>query len=249
MKHRLPALPALLALLALLPVAHPQETDGFDTRLNAGFTLTDGNSDTTLLTLGAETKYARETREFLASARYEYGRATVENADGAETDRTHVDTAGAEAQGNAFFSEKSYGFVNARAERDEIADLDYRLLGGPGLGRYLVRNDVWNLSVEAGLVYVTEKEGGDEENYAACRLAQRYERDLNDTARVWQSLEFMPQVEDAELYLLNAEIGLESKLGAKLGLRVTAVNKYDSDPADDAEENDLTVTAGFSYAL
>jgi len=240
----------LVFLASLISLAlNAQETEGFNTRLNAGFTLTDGNSDSTLLTLGMDTKNVRENREFLASATYKYGRTTVENNDGEDIEKTNVDSAKGKAQGNLLFSEKTYAFLNAAAERDEIADLKYRFLGGPGIGHYLIRNDDTSLSVEAGLVYVAESENGQEEDYPAFRAAQSFEHALSDTARLWQSLEYIPEADDTSVYLLNAEIGAEAKLGEKLALRLVATDKYDSDPAADAEENDLTLVAGLSYEL
>jgi putative salt-induced outer membrane protein YdiY len=236
----------ILFLLSLPLLA--QNTDGFETRTHAGLTLNRGNSETTQLTLGADTKRIQDSNEITANAAYTYGQTTTRRDDGSEETSTNVDKADAQAQVNHLYTARTYGLFNLSALSDEIARIDYRILAGPGLGHYLVRNDIWTLSSELGAAMLTENVENSSESYMVLRAAQNFERKLNDHARVWQTLEFLPRAEDVDSYLLNAELGVEARLNGSLSLRVVLQNKYDSTPASDRKNNELTIISGISYA-
>lgn len=239
----------LLAALSFISVTFAQETKGFETDLNAGFTLTRGNSETSRLTLGAASKRIKEKHEFLLSASYDYGQTTTSNADGIETETTNMDRAKAEAQSNWLFSEKTYSFFNLTLEKDEITKIDYRVTTGPGLGYYFLRNDMYLLSTESSLVYVIEELQQESDEYAAFRFAQKFERTFDNGARIWQSLELVANLSESEDYTLYSELGAKASLTGALSLRVVLQNKYNNDPEPDVENNDLTILSGISVRI
>lgn len=225
-----------------------QETEGFETDVNAGFTLTSGNSDTTNLVLGVETKNIKENQETLLSASYEYGQTTSTSADGVETDTTQTDRSKLVGQSNWLFTEMVYVVYNFTAEQDQIAKIDYRINTGPGLGYYFLRSDVSTLSTESSLVYVMEELDGVSDNYTAFRLAQNFEHKF-ENARIWQSFEGIFDLSEFESYFMNAEIGAEANLTARLGLRVVLKDKYNNQPESGVENNDLTLISGVSVTF
>lgn len=238
-----------LTLLALTSNVFSQETEGFQNNVNAGFTLTNGNSDTTMLILGAESKNIQEKQETLFSASYEYGQTTDTNDQGVKTETTNTDRAKAEAQSNWFLSKKMYTFYNLTTERDTKTKLDYRVTNGPGFGYYFLRNDDYLLSTESSVVYVVEEFDGNTDDYAAFRLAQKFEHTFVNGAKIWQSFETLFEFSDLEQYSFNAEIGAEAKLNGNLSLRVVLKDKYDNAPAKDVERNDLTFISGISVRI
>lgn len=248
--HTMKYLTASIALLTLITSSlQAQETDGFETGLNAGFTLTDGNSDTTNLSLGLETKQITESNEVRLNASYEYGQTTDTAKDGSETDRTHLDRAKLVGQSNWLLSDMAYTFYNFTLEQDQIAKIEYRINTGPGFGYYFLRDDTSILSVESSVVYVFEELNGVSDDYAAFRLAQNFEYKFENNARIWQTVEVVLDISDSDAYFFNAEIGAEASLTEKLALRVVLKDKYDNQPQSGVENNDLTLISGISLRL
>ncbi|MCH8510072.1 MAG: DUF481 domain-containing protein [Kiritimatiellae bacterium] len=240
---------SILALLLVTQIANARDTEGFETDLNLGLNLTRGNRETSTLTIGAQTKRIQAPHEFTAEVKYNYGRSTLRPDDGTKRTDTTQDVIEGETQYNYLFSENTYALVVFSALKDEIAKIDYRLIGGPGIGHYFVRNDVWLLSVEIGISYLTENQDGDKDDYITGRLAQKYERNLSENALVWQNLEYLPELEDFENYLLEVEIGARAQLNGNLSLRVVLQSRYDNTPAQGKKHNDLTLLAGIGYRL
>jgi putative salt-induced outer membrane protein YdiY len=238
----------LLAFCASALVAE-EELPGFVTDLNAGLNLNRGNTENSSLNLGAQTRFRSEVQEFDGRVLYNYGETTRRDEGGGRSSETTTDNAEANLQYNFFLTEQTYALAALSAFKDEQAAVNHRILIGPGLGTYLVRNEVWQLSVEGGLSYLMEDIAGESGEELVYRLAQNYDRALSENARVWQKLEYLPEVEDASAYLLNAEIGAEAKLNGNLSLRTVLVNRYDSEPAADSKKNDLSLLAGVSLRL
>ncbi|MCC5843671.1 MAG: DUF481 domain-containing protein [Verrucomicrobia bacterium] len=226
-----------------------EPTDGFVSDLNLGLTLNRGNTENSLMNIGLQTRNKTEVGDFRASFVYNYGETTREEGDGTSTSFTSTDNTKAEVQYNHLFSERAYGLVALSAFRDELAEIQYRILTGPGLGYFLVRNEVWSLAVEAGLSYLVEEVDNETDDYAVFRFAQLYERALSENASVWQNLEYLPESADFENYLLNFEIGAQAKLNGNLSLRVVLIQRYDNTPAAGNERSDWSLVSGISYRL
>lgn len=133
------------------------------------------------------------------------------------------------------------------ALHDGIADVDYRLTIGPGAGYYFIKSEKTKLSAEAGPSLVFEKQGGVEQSYGALRLAERFERRLNGRARLWQSAEVLPQVDNLDNFLIIGEIGIEADLTKKLSLRAFIQDTYDNAPAARRKENDVKLVTALGY--
>jgi putative salt-induced outer membrane protein YdiY len=251
LKH-LPAAVAACALAGGLPVACAQSGGAAEEKAPAweitammGASVTSGNSETVLFTanLLAEKKWARDEVRIGIDAGY--GES--------EGDKNNDYLKGA-IQYNHLFSERLYGYVRVDGLHDDIASVMYRLTVGPGVGYYFVKNDKITLSGEFGPGFVTERdaEGGgvySTDNYVTLRFAERFEYKFSSKAKLWQSVEFLPDVEDWGNYIVNAEIGIESPLTQKLSLRAYAQDTYDSQPAAGRENNDLKLVAGLAYKI
>ncbi len=203
-----------------------------------GFTLTQGNSDTMLATatlLGA-TKWGQNELSLGADGAY-----------GEVDDTRNAASAHGFGQYNRLFSERLYGYGRADVLHDAIADVEYRVTLSPGLGYYFIKNDRCKLAGEVGPGFIAEKLGHDEDQYFTLRVAERFEYKLSETARIWQSLEWIPEVGDFENYLLTAEVGVEADITPKLALSVVLRDNYDSEPAPGRKENDLRLISGLKY--
>jgi putative salt-induced outer membrane protein YdiY len=215
------------------------------TSLNAGLSLTDGNSETlranaSLISEGEKPSFG----SYRAGLEANYGRSRVEGV--RDTD---VDNARIFAGARRTICPHSYAYVDTTALYDSIADVDYRAIAGPGIGVYAVKNDRIVLSVDVGAAYLWEDVGNAPDDYFVLRGAQRLDVKLSETAKLWQSAEFLPKAEDFDIYLLTAEIGIEAAVNSRVNLRVVLQNKYDSEPAPGLKENDLALIAGLGVKL
>lgn len=238
---------AALAVLLVAQAGVAAETKAFTHTFSLGATITDGNSDSRQ---GNATWLTEGEKEGLGAIRLgaegNYGESRP--ADGGQMDKT-IENAKAFLNVKKTLSPKTYAYVDATYLYDDIALIDYRIAIGPGLGAFLVKNDATQVSVEVGPSYVFERVDSQTDSHPALRVAERIEHKLSATARVWESAEYLPDTERFSDYLVNAEVGVEAALNAKLNLRLVLQNKFDSEPADGTEKSDTTFIAGVSVKL
>jgi putative salt-induced outer membrane protein YdiY len=229
------------------------ETNKWDASIAAGATLTKGNSDTFLgnLTFKATRKYSPYD-EVLLGASGTYG--TTEKRDvlqpnGTLRDETETTTANASGFGqyNHLFTERFYGGVRLDLLHDAVSEVKYRVTLSPLAGYYLIKQTNTFLAVEAGPSLVTEKVGNESDTYAALRLAERFEHKFSNKARVWQSIEILPQIDRFENYIVNAEVGAEASLTENFSLRGVIQDTYDNEPAEHRKKNDIKLITSLVY--
>lgn len=210
----------------------------WETTAAAGLTLTRGNSETlsAVANLLAQRRWEQNELRFGADATY-----------GESDNEKNAESIHGFGQYNRLFTERAYGYARIDALHDAVADVEYRLTLSPGVGYYFIKDERTNLSGEVGPGVVFEKQGSDETTYFTVRFAERFEHKLNDRVRLWQSLEWLPQVDDFDNWILNAEIGVETQLTEKLSLRVFALDTYDNQPAPGRDENDLKLVTAVAY--
>jgi putative salt-induced outer membrane protein YdiY len=199
--------------------------------LEAGVSTASGNKN--LLRYDGAASAAKETE-----ANYVYLEAAGRY--GESDNETDAANATGEAKYQHKLTERTYAALDGYAKHDQIADLAYRLRGSLSLGRRFVWTERAVLSAELGPGYVSEKKGGDKEGFFAGRVGQYLEILISDNLQLWQSAEFVQNLEDNAVYFVNAEIGLETVLMGNLNLRFSVEDAYDSQPAEGKEGNDLT---------
>lgn len=234
------------AMLALLvsPCVFAAESEGEDTgdtQLSIAFNLTDGSSETKSVIVGARTKLDAENNQWFLGGDFSYGE---------EEDNKTVENGKVYTQYNWLFSERSFMNIRVEALYDDISEIDYRVIAGPpGLGYYLIKNDNTSFSAGAGLSYVWEEVGDITDDYPALRLSERLEQKLSETATLWESVAYLPEIEDFDNYLITGEIGIDAAINAHMSLQVVAKDRYDSVPAEDAEQNDVSINAGIVFRM
>ena len=203
-----------------------------------GLTLTRGNSDTVLVTGNVKTARKDKDNEWAFGIDGAYG----ENNSVKNNESLH-----GFGQYNRLFSERLFGYLRADALHDGIADVDYRVALSPGAGYYLLKDKDTSLAIEVGPGVVFEKRGGEEKTFATLRVAERFEHKLSDKARVWQSAEFLPEVNKFQNYLINAEAGIGASITKNLELSVVIQDNYVNLPAPGRKSNDVKIVSGVTY--
>jgi putative salt-induced outer membrane protein YdiY len=103
------------------------------------------------------------------------------------------------------------------------------------------------LSAEAGPSYVIESLGNVNRSYAGLRVGERFEHKFNDRAKLWQTAEFIPQVDRFSQYLFNFELGVDSAITKQVSLRAVLQDNYNSQPARGRKANDVRLITGIAY--
>lgn len=207
--------------------------------VTAGLTLVRGNTDTTLMSAAYEGKKKTEDNEYSLTAGTGYG-----EQDSAET----ADYYKYSMQWNHFITKRLYNYLRSDGLRDYIADIKYRLTLGDGLGYYLLKETNTSLALEAGVNYEAQTLGsGQADNFATVRLADRFERKLNDHFRLWQTFEIFPEVDRVDNYVFNLEVGAETTVYKSLNLKTYFEDSYNNRPATAHLKNDAKLVTGVSY--
>lgn len=231
----------VLAKAEAAPAPAPVQSPKYpwNSSITAGLTLTRGNSDTLLFTAGALTDKKTPDNEIGLGADAAYGENSgVKN----------VDTEHAFGQYNHLFSDRFYGYGRVEGLHDGIADLQYRLTVGPGVGYYFLKETNTTFAGEFGSSFVNQRLGDVTDNYATLRLAERFEHKFSSYgARVWESAEILPQVNKFENYLVNSEIGIEAALNSHLSLKTFLDDNFNNQPAAGREKNDIKLVSAISY--
>jgi len=180
-----------------------------------------------------------------------YGEDQVElpaSAGGGKTTQTSAESAHAFAQYNRLFTERIYGYFRLEGLYDGIAGIDYRITLSPGAGYYLIKHTNLFLRGELGPGYVFEKlKGSGTHDYATLRVAERGEWHINPRAKIWELLEYLPEIDRFQNYVVNAELGLDTAITAHLSQVTFIQDSYRSEPAPGRLHNDFKLVAGVKY--
>ena len=206
--------------------------------VSAGLTITRGNSHTLLYSGAIATDKKTPDNEFSLGASGAYG---------SQNSIQNVNNYSGFGQWNHLFTERFYGYARADALRDVIADLDYRFNIGPGAGYYLIKQTNTFLAVETGAGFQDEHLGGEYNSFATARLAERFEHKFSDRARLWQTAEFLPQVDKLQNYAVNFELGVEASITKTVSLKTCLDDSHQSEPAAKHYRNDVKLISGVSY--
>lgn len=224
--------------------APPASTNKWDTTAAAAVTLTRGNSESFLATVSLDTKKKWSRDEVAFGVAGGYGESTVNDVNTKNTEFVK-----GYGQYNRLFSDRFYGGLRVDGEYDGIAGVDYRFKISPLAGYYLIKNDKMTLSVEAGPAVILENlKGVPSRSYWAARFGERFEYKLTASTKIWESIDYMPQIDHwADNYLLNFEAGIDTAITKQWSLRVVFQDMYASEPAPGKKNNDMRLLAGVGY--
>lgn len=220
---------------AKAPAASPSP---WDISLAAGLALTEGNSDTLLVTadLNAHAEFS-DSEVFLGAG----------GAYGEVSDTVNAQRAYASAQYNHFISGPFYAGSRTDFLYDEISATDYRVSQAALAGVYLIKEDRTSLAIEAGPAYTFEKVGGaGDTSYFSVYGGERFSHQLNDRVSVFQTLTALLDTDDTDNYILDARAGIDVKLNENISWQSAVQNLYDNQPAAGAKDNDFRLTSGLA---
>jgi len=221
-------------------------TNGWKSSVAVGVTLTRGNADTEMFSFTANTEKKWGLNDLMFGADGLYGKTRLPNTTDSETT---AETLHGFSQYNRLIGDGFFFYGRVDGLHDGVADIKYRLTLAPGAGYYFVTNKVLDLSLEAGPAYIKEQVDGRSEDFATLRLAQKLHYAIGPHAKVWDMIELLPQANDLNNYIINAEVGVQAGLskGDKYSLRVVLKDSYNNVPAAGRLKNDLYLIAALAY--
>ncbi len=221
-------------------------TNGWKTSIAFGLTLARGNTDTTLASARAFTEKKWQQNDLMFEADGLYGETKAPDA---PKNTENAETLHGFSQYNRSLGDRFYGYGRIDGFHDGIADIKYRLSLAPGLGYYLITNKTINLAMEIGPGYIKEQLEGESEAFAMLRLAEKFNYIISPHAKAWATVEILPQLNQFDNYIMNAEVGAEAGLtkGNSLSLRSVLQDSYNNIPAADRLKNDLKLIVSLAY--
>lgn len=170
------------------------------------------------------------------------------------TDRWEI-----EGQHDHFWGAKFYSYENAKYEQDDIAGLDYRLRLGAGGGYQWLDGyeskltGKWSFNQEVGAAWIknsyVEQDPSADDSYATVRYAHhlKYFPKWNDKVEGFHNLEYLPQVDDWENYLIKADVGFSTKIVMDFDLLCKIEWDYNSMPSLGRKSSDMRYIVGLGY--
>jgi putative salt-induced outer membrane protein YdiY len=230
-------------------LAHPKPpapTNGWKSSIAVGVTIARGNTDTTLASVTAVTEKKWDKNDLVFGGDGLYGETKAPNA---PKSTENAETLHGFGQYNRFFENGFYWYGRADGFHDGIADIKYRLTLAPGLGYFFLTNKTMDLSAEIGPGYIREQLEGRIESFVTLRMGEKYHYNISPIAKVWETVEFLPQVDNFNNYIINFETGIDAVLtkDKKLSLRTVLRDTYNNVPAAGRLKNDLQIITGLAY--
>jgi putative salt-induced outer membrane protein YdiY len=155
------------------------------------------------------------------------------------------------AQYDHFLDPKNYLFLNAKGERDELADLSLRTSAGGGYGRQFIDTDFTKLSAELGLSYVNEDyTDSPDRSFPSLGLGFKYEQKFfNQKLVFFNNLDLDQSLEDSSDLLLHNRMGLRVPIAHGLNLSTQFNIDYDGEPAAGKKATDSALIVSVGYAF
>jgi putative salt-induced outer membrane protein YdiY len=210
--------------------------------LNLGGAFNRGNSDEDQLNLNGEFIARTPEERYTVS-----GEVNEAKSDGVKTTSNRRLL----LQYDNFLDRKNYVYARARAESDEMADLNLRTSLGGGYGRQFLENDITKLSGEVGLNYVHEDyDVSPDQSFPTLSVGYKYDRKFLDKKLVFfNSVTLDANLDDTEDLLAHGRIGFRVPLAKNLNVSTQLNVDYDNQPADGAKKTDTALVFSLGYGF
>ncbi len=226
-----------ISLLAPPPNNDPVWTS----RIDALASRSNGNADTQVLSLIADSQYTHGI-----DGKNEH-RVTAywgdEEADG-ETTKEQIEV---DYTYRRYLRNDWYTGANLEFFRDSLKDVDSRWTVGAHLGKLFWDNALGRFSAEIGISQVFEDLAGDSESNPAVRFAMGYNRFLTPTTEFYHNNEFLTILGGGRGEIFDSSTGLRFSLSDALSVTVRADLRHETEPPEGAHRSDITYAFGVGY--
>jgi putative salt-induced outer membrane protein YdiY/small nuclear ribonucleoprotein (snRNP)-like protein len=230
-----------------LRMEHPRLIDLWAGLLDAGLSLTRGNSESTSFALtGKAARTTKRTKVTLYSTEI-YSRSTL-----AGVSNTTASAIRAGARLDVNLRGRSFAFALADFEHDRFQDLDLRTVLGGGLGYHLIKEKDRTFDVFGGATYNQEyyskpfspPNPSTTRKTAEIVLGETLATKLGSRTTLGEQFSFFPNLSDTGDYRLQLDATAATKLKNWLSWQVTFSDRYVSRPLLGLKNNDVLFTTG-----
>ena len=212
--------------------------------LDAGLSLSRGNSETTNFTLGATATRTTEKDKIGAFINELYAKALTNGIDLTTANAIH---AGIRYDFN--LSPKVFAFAFTDFDRDRFQQLNLRNVLGGGLGYHVIKSDATNFDLFGGASFDQEYFSTLDRKSAELLAGESFDHKFSGVFSVKQRLEFYPNVTDTGQYRLVFDAAAITKMSKVFSLEIDASDRYISNPVNGLKGNDLLLTTGIRVAF
>ena len=224
----------------------PEEPIEWTGRIGVGVIIQSGNTRTQDANIDIDAQRETDADRIIVDAEY------IENKE--ENVETGIETTSKRRYAlgghyDYFLAEDWYVYGDVGAEKEVTANLDLRMAIGFGGGTRYIKTENTSVDLELGLSWVSENftDTTEDSDYAALRVAWKFDRDLNDITKVFHRAEWFPSVEEGGDHLVKTETGIRTRLLDILSAEAKVIFDWDSTPAIDKREDDTTYVIGFGW--
>lgn len=144
-----------------------------------------------------------------------------------------------------------YNFYRLEGDHDRFAEIRYRAIPAAGIGYWFFDLPQTRLLAEAALGvewtdYYGRKKSASE-LVAIPRLF--YEQVLFERGKFTQDVHLYPALTDSGSYRVRSESALTVSINDRMGLRLSLIDYYNSEPPDETGKNDLTLMSSLTYSF
>lgn len=208
--------------------------------INAGGTLTQGNTETKLLRFDAET-----------IARTQHNRYTLGGVFNRAQDHGHNTQFNTRGYGkyDHFLTPQWYAYANTTGENDRFRDLRLRTTTGAGSGYQIFETPNLNLAIEGGLNYIKQDYYvARDESYPGARWAIKYDQLVfNSATKLFHEHEVLIGLQDTNHILLSSKTGLRFPFLFNFNATTQLNYNWDSSPSPGREKADSTLLFTLGY--
>jgi putative salt-induced outer membrane protein YdiY len=211
--------------------------------ISGSVSSTHGNTSTESYAAGFNATRRSEKDRITANA--DYARSRQEDPDTGEK-RTTENWWKTKAQYDYFFMQKLFGFVNARYEKDEIAELERRVVLGGGAGYQWIEKPETSFSTSIGLASLYEKFDNDTEsnNQLSLQAGYNLSKTVCKRVKLLHELTYYPSFEQFSDYFLTTSAEVRATMVKNLFASFRVIFDYDTSPAEGRGSTDVKYLLG-----
>lgn len=224
---------------------HPGLFKDWKGGLNAGFSLTGGNSQTTNLALGFTATRQTQHDKLVAYSNSVYA---TNNAPGAVPSTT-ANTAGGGLRYDHDITKRMFGFGAADFFADALQGLNLRSVFSGGAGVHAIKKDRTTLDFLGGLNYTHESYTVLSRNLVALTLGEELMHKLGKSTLLNERLYFFPDLNSAGDFRGTFDFATVTKMNAWLGWQNSFSDVYVTNPPAGKKQNDLILTTGLNVSF
>jgi putative salt-induced outer membrane protein YdiY len=226
---------------------------GWKGGVNAGFSLTGGNSETRNLSIGFLADRQSLNSKLSAYANTVYATSTTDIITVASpTTRITSTTANTEAGGIRYdhdLNPKTFAFVAADFFADALQSLNLRSVFGGGLGYHAIKNDNTTLDFLGGANYTRESYTTLQRNLIALTLGEELMHKLGKSTVLNQNLYLCPELNSLGDYRGTFNFASVTKISKRFGWQNSFADVYVTNPPVGKKQNDVILTTGLNLAF